>query len=338
MTTATPSATNLADPASGDPVPSNERTASLLSRFFFPVVGIILVIWGIIIATSDKVAKPVVDPTEEFSLDEVVWGGHWVVGHIGGTEIDLGLTKGVLYLLIAVVGCMLFALYVNRTVVKRLKQETRTQSVVEGAYEFSLAAIASSLSPNTHKRYMPYVAALFMFVWFVNMTSFVPLPLNTDHQIGDTTFLHSFGIYAVSSNIFFTVTLALCTFVIYHYEGIRAHGLVGYLKTWTAGQPMLPFGWFVFIVETLTNLLLKPLSLAVRLFANMLSGHILILLMLSLAGIVGGSIVITFVSQSAGTLIALFFYLFEMVIVATLQAYIFAVLTAIYIGTATEQH
>jgi F-type H+-transporting ATPase subunit a len=184
---------------------------------------------------------------------------------------------------------------------------------------------------------MPFVAAVFIFVWFANMSSFIPLPLNVHHTIGGTSWLYSFGIYAVTSNIFFTFTLALCTFFIYHFEGVRAHGLKAYLGTWKGGQTGAA-GAFVWVVEALTNLVLKPLSLAVRLFANMLSGHILILLMLALAGIIAGSLFVSVLAQTAGVVVALAFYLFEMGLVASLQAFIFAVLSAIYIGGAVEEH
>ena len=150
-------------------------------------------------------------------------------------------------------------------------------------------------------------------------------------------FLYAFGVYAVTSNIFCTVTLALLTFLIYHYEGVKAHGFFGYLKTWTAGQSG-PVLLLVYPVEILTNVVLKPISLAVRLFANMLSGHVLILLMMALAGIVGGAVVTSIFAQTAGVVVALAFYLFEMGLVASLQAFIFAVLSAIYISSAAEQH
>ncbi|MCW2949643.1 MAG: H(+)-transporting two-sector ATPase F(o) subunit, partial [Thermoleophilia bacterium] len=94
----------------------------------------------------------------------------------------------------------------------------------------------------------------------------------------------------------------------------------------------------VYPVEILTNLVLKPVSLAVRLFANMLSGHVLILLMMALAGVIGGSVLVSVFAQTLGTGIALVFYLFEMGLVASLQAFIFAVLSAIYISSAAEVH
>jgi F-type H+-transporting ATPase subunit a len=204
-------------------------------------------------------------------------------------------------------------------------------------YEFALDNIASALPEGKlFNRYMPYTASIFVFVWLLNMTSFVPLPLAGEH-IGDIGFLHAFGVYAVTSNIFCTITLALLTFLIYHYEGVKAHGLFGYLKTWSAGQSG-PVLLLVYPVEILTNLVLKPVSLAVRLFANMLSGHVLILLMMALAGIIGGSVLVSVFAQTLGTGVALVFYLFEMGLVASLQAFIFAVLSAIYIGSAAEQH
>jgi F-type H+-transporting ATPase subunit a len=341
MTTAT-STTPIAEPRG--PVPSvpgppvgEPRKGSLFGRLFFPVVAVLLAVWGWIIATGDPVAKEEFDPTAEFSLSDPVFGGQ-----LGPTINDVGIftiNKGVIYVLIALLGCVLFAVYVNRTIKRRLKQETRTQSAVEAIYEFAYDQIAGSLNadPKIFRRYMPFVAAVFIFVWFINMTSFVPLPLNTHHTVGGLDWLYSFGVYAVSSNIFFTITLALCTFAIYHFEGVRAHGLGGYLKTWTAGQKGPVLG-LVYPVEILTNVVLKPVSLAVRLFANMLSGHVLILLMLALSGVIAGSFAVTVLSQAAGTVVALAFYLFEMGLVASLQAFIFAVLSAIYISSAVEQH
>ncbi len=304
------------------------KQQSLLGKVFFPVVFAALAVWGVIIATGDPVAKETFDPTGEFELEPL----------IGSYDGFFAINKGVIYLGIALLGCVLFAWYVNRTVVRRLRQETKTQSAIEGVYEFAYDNIASALPEGKlFNRYMPYTAAIFVFVWLLNMTSFVPLPLNTHHTIGGTDFLYAFGVYAVTSNIFCTFTLAILTFFIYHYEGVKAHGLVGYLKTWSAGQKG-PVLLLVYPVEILTNLVLKPVSLAVRLFANMLSGHVLILLMMALAGIIGGAVLTSVFAQTAGVVVALAFYLFEMGLVASLQAFIFAVLSAIYIGSAAEEH
>ncbi len=336
MTTANPTVTPVSEPEQTPefqgPNPNElgtERTPSLFGRLFFPVVFAALAVWGVLIAMGDPVPKEAFDPTTEFDLSDPV-----IFGDLGFLTIN----KGVVYLLIALAGCIAFAVYVNKTIVKRLKQETKTQSAIEGVYEFSYDQIAGSLpSGKVFNRYMPYTASIFVFVWLLNMTSFVPLPLNTHYNINDIDWLYSFGVYAVTSNIFCTITLALLTFLAYHYEGVKAHGLGGYLKTWTAGQKG-GAGAFVFVVEALTNLVLKPLSLGVRLFANMMSGHILILLMMALAGIIGGAVLVSVLAQTAGVVVALAFYLFEMGLVASLQAFIMAVLSAIYIGSAAEEH
>jgi F-type H+-transporting ATPase subunit a len=304
------------------------RRSERFWKLFFPIAFALMAVWFVVILGMDGVPKETFDPTGEFALDPL----------FGTYDGFFAINKGVVYLLIALVGSVLFAVYANRRVVTRLRQETKVQSAIEGVYEFAYDGIAGMLPQGKlFNRYMPYVASIFVFVLLLNLTSFVPLPLNTHHNIGSADFLYAFGVYAVTSNIFCTATLALLTFGIYHYEGVKAHGVGGYLKSWSAGQSGFA-GGFVWVVEALTNLVLKPLSLAVRLFANMLSGHILILLMMALAGIIGGAVAVSVLAQTAGTLIALAFYLFEMVLVAGLQAYIFAVLSAIYISSAAEEH
>jgi F-type H+-transporting ATPase subunit a len=332
MTTASASVAN-SPLAPSNPEPAPKRKPTLFGRLFFPVVFAALAVWGVIIATGDKVEKEKFDPTQEFNISDPVIGGHL---HIG--SLDVSVNKGVVYLLLAMLGSIAFALYVHRTASRRNKLETRTQTGVEAAYEFAYDQIAGSLPKGRlFNRYMPFVASIFIFVWFLNMISFVPLPLGHEFIGGDGGFLRSFGVYAVSSNIFCTITLAILTFLIYHYEGVKAHGFIGYLKTWSAGQSG-PVLILVYPVEILTNLVLKPVSLAVRLFANMLSGHVLILLMLTLSGIIAGGLAVSVLAQTLGTVIALVFYLFEMGLVASLQAFIFAVLSAIYISSAAEEH
>ncbi|MCW2949813.1 MAG: synthase subunit, partial [Thermoleophilia bacterium] len=240
MTTASPSATAARSntPVADSPLapqniePAPKRKPSLFSRLFFPVVFTALAVWGVFIAFGDPVEKESFDPTEEFDISNPIIGGHLNIG-----PFDLAINKGVIYLALAALGSILFALYVYRTASKRDKLMTRTQTGVEAAYEFAYEQIAGSLPEGRlFNRYMPYVASVFIFVWFLNMISFVPLPLGHEFIGGGTGGLRAFGVYAVSSNIFCTITLALTTFVIYHIEGVRAHGLIGYLKTWSAGQ------------------------------------------------------------------------------------------------------
>jgi F-type H+-transporting ATPase subunit a len=125
-----------------------------------------------------------------------------------------------------------------------------------------------------------------------------------------------------------TLALALLTFVFTHYEGIKWNGPVRYFKSWI---PEAPTGLLVLIVPLeILGQFMRLISLSVRLFANMLAGHILILTFLGL--------IFIFQSVVLGVMIlpATLFYLFEVIIVVGIQAFIFAALSAIYIGSAIE--
>jgi len=176
-------------------------------------------------------------------------------------------------------------------------------------------------------RWFPYVASLFLFIFVVNLLGFIPLPLTGETYHG----IPVWGIYAATSSISVTLALALLTFVFTHVEGIRWNGSIRYFKSWIPEAPKALLGLIV-PLEVLGQFM-RLISLSVRLFANMLAGHILILTFLGLIFIFQ-SWVLLFVLVPA-TL----FYVFEVVIVVGIQAFIFAALSAIYIGSAIEpQH
>jgi F-type H+-transporting ATPase subunit a len=164
-----------------------------------------------------------------------------------------------------------------------------------------------------------------LFIWVVNMLGFIPLPLTgeTWHRIP------VWGIYAATSSLSVTLALALMTFVFTHVEGIRENGPVRYFKSWIpeVPKPMLPL---IVPLEVLGQFM-RLISLSVRLYANMLAGHMLILTFLGLMFVLE-SIVLAVLVVPAATL----FYLFEVIIVVSIQAFIFAALSAIYIGSAIE--
>ncbi len=173
-------------------------------------------------------------------------------------------------------------------------------------------------------RWFPYVALLFLFILVVNLLGFIPLPLT-----GET--YHSipvWGIYAATSSISVTLALALLTFLFTHVEGIRWNGPVRYFKSWIPEAPKVLL--FLIVPLEVLGQFMRLISLSVRLFANMLAGHILILTFLGLI----------FIFQSWALLFVIFpatlFYVFEVVIVVGIQAFIFAALSAIYIGSAIE--
>jgi F-type H+-transporting ATPase subunit a len=184
-------------------------------------------------------------------------------------------------------------------------------------------------------RWFSFIATLFLFIWFSNMIGYIPLPTNTEETINIFgAEIPSFAIYAATANIAVPLVLTLFVWVAYHVEGIRAQGFFPYLKSWIpAGTPGGPMKIGIFVIEVISQFV-RVISLSVRLFANILAGHLLILFM-------AGGLVVILGAAWIGVLtlpIAIAFYLFEVALVATLQAFIFATLASIYFGGATSAH
>ncbi len=184
-------------------------------------------------------------------------------------------------------------------------------------------------------KYFPFLATLFFFILFSNFIGLIPLPTNTEHTIDVFGIaVPSFALYAATANISIPLVLTLVVWIGYNAEGVRAHGFFGYLGTLLpAGIEDMPWAFkaFVFVIEVVSNFV-RLVSLSVRLFANVLAGHLLLLFM-------GGGLAVLLGISALGVLtfpMAFAFYIFEIVIVAGLQAFIFAILTAIYLGGATS--
>jgi F-type H+-transporting ATPase subunit a len=202
----------------------------------------------------------------------------------------------------------------------------RRQTVGEAVYEIAQVQVAEQGLPSKAiGRWFPYVATIMLFIWVVNILGFIPLPLTGETWHG----IPVWGIYAATSSLSVTLALALLTFVFTHYEGIRWNGPVRYFKSWIPDAPKALLGLIV-PLEILGQFM-RLISLSVRLFANMLAGHILILTFIGLMFILQSLVLAIFVIPVAAV-----FYLFEVVIVVTIQAFIFAALSAIYIGSAIE--
>jgi F-type H+-transporting ATPase subunit a len=260
------------------------------------------------------------DPVKEFEQHE------WVSIHLG--PLDLSITKAVVYLMLGTVVTIFLGLFLMRVRVRNGAEPGVRQTIGEQIYEVAQVQIAEQGLPSKAiGRWFPYVASLFLFIFVVNLLGFIPLPLTGETYHG----VPVWGIYAATSSISVTLALALLTFVFTHVEGIRWNGPVRYFKSWI---PEAPKGLLVLIVPLeVLGQFMRLISLSVRLFANMLAGHILILTFLGLI----------FIFQSWALLFVLvpatLFYVFEVVIVVGIQAFIFAALSAIYIGSAIEpQH
>ena len=266
-------------------------------------------------------------PQNEFKLDP------WVDLSLFG--IDISITKAVLYLFlasVATIGLMLF-------IANRMQREpNKTQMAVEIAYDLTRNNITGGNIPDQKlaRKWFPYLAALFFFIWFSNMLGYIPLPTNTEHSV-DVFGLEvpTFAIYAATANISIPLILALISVVAYHLEGVRAKGFFGYLKSWLPPglEDMNIFGrGAIWVIEAISHFV-RLISLSVRLFANILAGHMLILFM-------GGGLAVLLGLAALGWFTApaaIVFFIFEIGLVATLQAFIFSTLTAIYIGGATAE-
>jgi len=255
------------------------------------------------------------DPTTEFEQHP------WVPIHLG--PLDLSITKAVVYLMLGTVVTILLGIFLMRYQLS--ERPGKRQTIGESIYEVAQTQIAEQGLPSKAiGRWFPYVASLLLFIFVVNLLGFIPLPITGETYHGIPTW----GIYAATSSLSVTLALALLTFVFTHVEGVRWNGPARYFKSWIPEAPkaLLP----LIVPLEILGQFMRLISLSVRLFANMLAGHILILTFLGLI----------FIFQSLALLPVLIpatvFYIFEVVIVVGIQAFIFAALSAIYIGSAIE--
>jgi F-type H+-transporting ATPase subunit a len=260
------------------------------------------------------------DPSHEFEQHA------WIPIEIG--PLDLSITKAVAYLILGSIVTMALGIFLMR--VKLSLTPGPRQAVGEWIYDIAQQNIAEQGLPHKAiSRWFPYVASLFLFILMLNLIGFIPLPLS------DETFeifgieLPTLGIYAATSSLAVTLTLALMTFVFTHIEGVRHNGAAGYFKSWIPDVPkvMLP----LLVPLEILSQFMRLISLSVRLYANMLAGHMLILTFIGLMFVLETVVLAPLVIPAATA-----FYLFEVVIVVGIQAFIFAALSAIYIGSAIE--
>jgi F-type H+-transporting ATPase subunit a len=259
------------------------------------------------------------DPAHEWELQE------WVPIHLG--PLDLSINKAVAYLMLATVVSILIGFVLSR--IKTGSDPTKRQALAETLYEVAQVQIAEQgLPTRAIGRWFPYCASLLIFIWTINMLGFIPLPLSDETVTIAGLELPTLAIFAATSTLSVTLALALMTWTFTHIEGIREHGVVGYVRSWIPDVPkaLLPM---IVPIEILSQFM-RLISLSVRLYANMLAGHMLILTFIGLIFLTHWAVFP--LSVLAGTA----FYMFEVLIVVTIQAYIFAALSAIYIGSAIE--
>jgi F-type H+-transporting ATPase subunit a len=293
-----------------------------MKRLFLLVFGLALTLPAAAFAASGTGQE---EDKGAFISEE--WELHdWIPIHLG--PIDMSINKAVAYLLLGALCSCLIGIVCMR--VKVGKDPSRRQALGETIYEIAQVSVAEQgLPTKAIGRWFPYVASLMIFIWTVNMLGFIPLPLSDEKVTIFGTEVPTLAIFAATSTLSVTLALALMTWTFTHVEGIRANGSWNYFKSWIPDVPkvMLP----LIIPLEILGQFMRLISLSVRLYANMLAGHMLILTFVGLI-IVLENVFLAIVAVPAAAL----FYLFEVVIVVSIQAYIFAALSAIYIGSAIE--
>jgi F-type H+-transporting ATPase subunit a len=266
------------------------------------------------------------EPQNEFKLEP------WIELKIGG--IDLSVNRAVFYLVLA----SALTVWVMTWVSRRMQEKPNlVQTAVEVMYDLTRNNITGgNLDPARAARWFPFLAGLFFFIWFSNVIGYFPLPTNTAEKVNIFGLeLPTFALYAATANISVPLALTIVVWITYNVEGIRAKGFVPYFRSWLPPglEQMNPVGkGAIFVIEVISHFV-RLISLSVRLFANILAGHLLLLFM-------GGGLAVLLGLAALGALtfpMAFAFFVFELGLVATLQAFIFSTLTAIYIGGATAE-
>jgi F-type H+-transporting ATPase subunit a len=297
------------------------RNKVLLAAALYLGITIIL---GVAFGSSGKNNE--FKPQNEFKLDP------WISIKLG--TVDLSINRAVFYLVLASALTIATMVWIS----KRMAQKpNRVQTAVEVAYDLTRSNITgTNMDASMAAKWFPFLATLFFYIWFSNIIGFLPLPTNTQETIDIFGLaLPTFAIYAATANVSIPLALTLVVWFSYNIEGIRSRGFFGYFASWLPPglENMNPIGkGFIFVIEAISHFA-RLISLSVRLFANILAGHLLLLFM-------GGGLAVLLGLAALGVLtfpLAFFFFVLELGLIATLQAFIFATLTAIYLGGATGE-
>ncbi len=299
---------------------------STRAKVLLGIAGYVLVAVLLVVIFGNEGKNEEFKPQNEFKLEP------WLSIKIAG--IDFSINRAVFYLLLASALTIVAMVWISR----RMQQKpNRVQTAVELAYDLTRNNITgSNLDQRLATRWFPFLATLFFFIWFSNVIGYLPLPTNTGETVNIFGLeLPTFAIYAATANISVPLALTIVVWISYNVEGIRAKGFLPYFRSWLPPglENMNPIGkGLIFVIEVISHFV-RLISLSVRLFANILAGHLLLLFM-------GGGLAVLLGLAALGALtfpLAFLFFVLELGLIATLQAFIFSMLTAIYIGGATAE-
>jgi F-type H+-transporting ATPase subunit a len=257
------------------------------------------------------------EPQNEFKLDT------WIA--LPG---PFDINKAVVYVIVAAA----ITVWTMSYIAKRMQDRpNRVQTMVETIYVVMRDSITrNNMDSRMAAKWFPFIATLFLFIWISNLIGYIPLPTNTEHPIHLFGLdIPAFAIYAATANLSVPLVLAIVVFIAYTVEGVRAKGPGGYLKALVPSGVKGGLAVMLFVLELFSNIM-RLVSLSVRLFANILAGHLIILFMAGGIAVLLGTAGVAWFTLPFGVIL----FLFEVGLVATLQAFIFATLAAIYFGGA----
>jgi F-type H+-transporting ATPase subunit a len=242
------------------------------------------------------------------------------------------INRAVLYLFISSVLTVVTMVYIASRMQAR---PNRVQTAVETLFSLMRDNITrGNMDDAMARRWFPFIGALFLFIEFNNLIGYLPLPTNSEEKFNIFgVHIPTFALYAATANISVPLVLALVVFVLFNWEGIRAQGPIGYVKSLIPAGVHGPMLLLIGPLEVISTFM-RLISLTIRLFANILAGHMIILFMSGGLAVILGLTFLGWFTLPVGVAV----YLFELGLVATLQAFIFATLAAIYVGGAVSSH
>lgn len=260
-----------------------------------------------------------------FGLGEWHLPGPWL---IPGTHIDVSPTKHVVFMILAALLVILTIWYGGRQVTRRHREGRAPQGVgaaVEALVLFVRNDIAIANIGHGGAKFAPYILSLFLFILYCNLLGLLPWGA------------------AATGNIAVTAALALTAFLTIEISGFLALGPKGYLKTIVMVPPGMKGAGAVIMAVIMTPVeligkLVKPFALTLRLFANMTAGHFVILVLLGLIFVFGTAPPLIRGVVTVGSISLTLFMMGLELLVAFLQAYIFALLTSVFIGLMQHEH
>ncbi len=231
--------------------------------------------------------------------------------HIAGHPIFF-TNQALLMIIVVVFGSLFLTLAMSR----RALVPSRTQSMAEMSYEF-VAGMLNSAAGEDGLKFFPFVFSLFIFVLFSNFFGMIP------------------GSFTVTSQIAVTLALACLVILTVLVVGFAKHG-IGFLKLFVPHAP-LPLLFLIVPIEII-SFLTRPISLSVRLFANMLAGHTMLAVFGSFVVLLGGSSILLLKPLALAPMALIVAIMLLELLVAFLQAYVFSILTCIYLNEALHLH